>query len=177
MNIYKKNTKTKTVIILAIVAVLCIGGYFGYSYFFPSQEQQSTQEKANASDQTNPVTKQDVGSPVDGKSQSAAGSTKTTDQIPVSNSMAIAIDSLSQQNGLVTFSGTLSNPDPNGTCSAVFTSKIDKPVTQTFAPKDGKCGPSSLSENAFTSIGTWTLTLRYFTNDHQVSAQKNIEIK
>lgn len=165
------NKKSATPWIIAgilAVALLILVALFLFSH------QQSKVNQIPPHSVTTPQNKEGI---PPASSQGSSSSPSTTDQIPKSSSMSMAIDSVVEQNGSVTYSGTVGNPVAGGKCSAIFTSKIDKPVTDTPVFKNNTCGPSSVPSTEFTSLGTWTLTLRYFTNSTQVSASKDIEIR
>ncbi len=173
MNI-KKIPRTKLIITFIIIGVLLASAitYLVYTYSrhtAPVAQPQTQQTNASSNTKTGVTSSNgSVSTPV---------VDKTTNEIPVSTSMSISIDTLTEQNGTITYAGTVTNPVAGGICSAVFTSKINRPITLSPDYSTGRCGPGTISANAFTSIGTWTLTLRYFTNTTQVSVSKDINIQ
>ncbi len=101
---------------------------------------------------------------------------KNTTEVPVSTEVKLIIDQLSEDNGSVLYRATVTNPGESGTCSAEFTNPNSKPVTKVTDATGGICGPVSLSVNEFDSLGSWTLTLRYYTGDTQAVATKTLQI-
>ena len=173
MNI-KKTSHTKLIAILIIIGVLLVGAiaYFVYAY-----NKGNTSTTSPNTQQADPSINAKTGVDPSSGNTSTTTTDKTTNQIPVSTIMSISIDTLSEQNGNVTYAGTVKNPVPGGSCSAVFSSTINRPITLSPQYSNGTCGPDTISAKSFTSLGTWTLTLRYFTNSTQVSATKDINIQ
>ena len=167
MKIQTPLISTKKIIIGAVIALLVLVVVLGYVWYRTLTPQPNSATTPPSITDTTPK-----------QSSSLTPTTeKTTNQIPPSTVMTMTIDTLEEKNGTVTYSGTVTNPVPNGACSAVFSSKINRPVTSTPIYSNGTCGPASIPAADFTSIGTWTLTLSYFTNDSQVSASKDINIQ
>ena len=173
MNI-KNTSHTKLIVSLVTIGVLLAGTITYLVYTYSRHTAPVTQPQAQ---QTNPSTNTKTGVTSSNGSTSAPTTDKTTNQIPVSTTMSILIDTLTEQNGTVTYAGTVTNPVAGGICSAVFTSKINRPITLSPTYSAGKCGPGTVPASSFTSVGTWTLTLRYFTNTTQVSTSKDINIQ
>lgn len=99
--------------------------------------------------------------------------TTTSEQVPINDSLSVTIDSFTQINGMVNAIASTSN---NGTC--VFTYKPadgGKPVTRQTSITDKTC-TSSISENEFTYIGDWSLTVTYYNNSQKIEVQKNVTI-
>lgn len=179
MQIQKRfNIPKRKLIITAVVMALITTGVLGYAWYTyhasvstSSDTSQQLKDAANSSDKNNPQTKQ--GTPaVDGVNKDT-----TTDKVPVSLETTVAITQLSQQNGIVTYGAEVTNPGGIGTCSAVFASKISRPVTHDERITNGICGPTSIPETEFSSTGEWTLTLRYFSDNLQAVTTKTIQIK
>lgn len=106
----------------------------------------------------------------------AGDTSKNTGNIPVSPTTTINIDSVVQSDGMVTYNATIISPGGSGTCSAMFTKDGSKPVTRVSNTSSDKCGPVSIPELEFESVGVWTLTLRYYTNETQAIATKTVEV-
>lgn len=179
MRINKTNSKLPNLIIATSVVVLLGAALYGtYAHkVWPFNGQQSItaeQEAANNSDITN--SQQKTGADKATTNQDVDTS-KTTDEVPVAESTSVSITRLSQENGQVSYEAAITNPGATGSCSAVFTNKIAKPVTQVTPSSGDKCGPVHIPETSFSALGEWTLTLRYYTNDTQATATKTIEIK
>lgn len=102
---------------------------------------------------------------------------KDSSEIPESANVSLSIDSLKQADGRITYSATISNPAAKGTCSVVFTKDGSKPVTRVDETQTNKCGPISIPELEFESVGTWIMTLRYYSNNTQAVTTKTIEVR
>jgi cytoskeletal protein RodZ len=101
---------------------------------------------------------------------------KNTSDIPVSATTTISIDSIVQSGGMITYDATVVNPGDGGACSAVFTRDGSKPVTRVSNAHSDGCGPVSIPELEFESVGVWTLTLRYYINEVQAITTKAVEV-
>ena len=167
-----------TAIILSIVLVGCASAYAYLAHsnkWWPFLQANNTQQS-----------KQDVlsnNTPADKKSaptkntNSNVDATKTTDQIPNNPALSLTITKLEQKNGAVAYQAELNDKTQNGTCAAEFTSEGARPVTSTTSASNGICGPVSIPELQFTKIGDWKLTLRYYTNNTQVSTQQTFSVR
>lgn len=102
---------------------------------------------------------------------------KDSSEIPESTNVSLTIDLIEQANGRITYSATVSNPAGKGTCSVVFTKDGSKPVTRVDETQTNKCGPISIPELEFESVGTWIMTLRYYSNNTQAVTTKTIEVR
>lgn len=172
----KTNRKTPiiaTAVVLCILGIGIVGTYKLGIWPFHNRIQ-STIEEENKSDATNPQTK---ASPKGEITQDPALENKNTDEIPVSTETSVSITELSQNNGKVAYSAEIINPGTSGTCSAVFTNDVAKPVTRTTSTTSSACAKVEIPELEFSAVGTWTLTLRYYTNVTQAVATKTIEVK
>ncbi len=106
----------------------------------------------------------------------SGNTSKNTGDVPVSATTTININSVIQSDGMITYDAAVVNPGDNGTCSAVFTKDGSKPVTRVSNTHSDECGPVSIPELEFESVGMWTLTLRYYTNEAQAIATKTVEV-
>lgn len=174
MKINKQTKSKKPLIFLGII--ICLALLAGGIYYFVTAQSSSTHsagnDSQNAADKTIPSTKN--GTPA---SSPDVDNTKTTNDIPVAKETNVTIEKLSQENGSITYSATIGNPGESGTCSATFSNNTDRPVTRTTTAEGPSCGPVSIPEAEFSTLGTWTLTLRYYTNNTQAVATQTIEIK
>ena len=173
---YKNNRK---IIAISSLVIAIIVGYTATAYlkqlwpFMNATIQQSKDVPKTSSSDNNPTIKNNAPST---DSNTNVDSTKGTNQVPVSNALSLSITELLQQNGAVTYKADLSDKTMNGSCVAVYTTDGAKPVTSTTDAKSGVCGPVSLPEVGFSKLGEWTLTLRYYVNNTQVTASKAIDI-
>jgi hypothetical protein len=174
MKINKQVNSKKYLIIPGII--ICLALLAGGIYFFvvaqTSTPPAANNDAQNAADKTIPSTKN--GTPA---SSPDVDNTKTTDNIPVSKETTVTIKNLVQQDGSITYSATVENYGESGTCSATFTNDNDRPVVRTTAAEQSNCGPITIPEAEFSTLGKWTLTLRYYTNNTQAIATQTIEIK
>lgn len=172
---YSKRSRKKITLAIAICLTLIVGGtWLAHSFqMWPFQKQQSRPNvEKNNSDLTNPQTKDKI---VDKNKN--VDVTKTANEVPISEETTIKITQLTQSDGNVTYMATVTNPGKTGTCSAVFTNSTAQPVTKVTETSDGKCGPVSIPEAQFVAIGTWSLTLRYYSNNMQAVVTQEINIK
>lgn len=165
-----KQSSKKTVYILIAAAVLVlalltaglvwgIGGQFGQTSETQSnnEEQSDADKKANSN---NPNTTVDP--------------TLNTDQIPTTETFSISLDSLVNENDMVTYKASVTGAS-SGTCSASFTSDLGKPVVKTSETTDGTCS-GSYSVNEFDALGLWTLQLRFYANDLQATTTGEVNV-
>jgi hypothetical protein len=172
--------KTKLIILIgSILALLLIattvylvafkGNLLGWQPFgaTPAAVEPVTEDSPD----TNHGTKDDIDPETD----------KTTDEIPVSETLAATFVDLSQSNGQVAFTGSANDNNAGGTCSIVFSNPNDRPVSRsaTAAISDGKaiCGPILIPETEFSFLGEWTATFRYYSGDTQAVAERTINIQ
>jgi hypothetical protein len=174
MKINKQVNSKKYLIIPGII--ICLALLAGGVYYFVAAQTSTppavNNDAQNAADKTIPSTKN--GTPA---SSPDVDNTKTTDNIPVAKETKVSIKDLAQQNGSITYSATIENPGESGTCSATFTHDNDRPVVRTTTAEESTCGPVVIPEAEFSTLGQWTLTLRYYTNNTQAITTKTIEIK
>ena len=171
----KKNKKKLIALLLALAVIIVIGGYTWYSHHFqiwPFAPKDAKTVELNNSDATNPQTKDDANTQVKG-----VDPTKNSSEVPVSKDTTIQMTSLTQSGQQVVYSASIANPASTGVCSATFTKDGSQPVTKTETIYGSECGPSYISANSFDSVGTWTLTLRYYANDVQAVVTSTIEVK
>lgn len=175
----KQKSKSKIIWALLLVILLAFAGYVAYAYYYHhwpftnTQPEVTEQQKtiANNSDSQNPQTKDSVA--VSSKSDNV-DTQKTTDEIPVAQNLSVSIDSLKQTDSSVDYKATASQ-SVKGTCSATFTSDIGKPVVKNSETNDGVCS-GSVPILEFDALGTWKLTLRFYTDNTQAIATKDITV-
>lgn len=161
------------VAVSVVVLVLAMSGYYIYTLGkFKNAGNRSVSVDSNTVADT--ITKS--GS-ADTTVNDNVDTTKNTAEVPVSNETTLVITNLYQEGNNVIYQAKVTNPGASGTCSAVFTNSVSKPVTYTSNISGGDCGPFTLSINNFDSVGSWLLTLRYYSGNEQVVATKNIELK
>ncbi len=178
----KINTTKKRpfVPILAFMLIALLAGWLMYVYSThqwpftgtPASTTSSQHNNTSASDNQTLRQKKDI--PASPQSPNV-DTTKTTADIPVANNLSVAIDTVKADNNEVSYTATAKGT-MTGTCSAVFTSKLGKPVTITSDTTTGKC-QGSVSAMEFDALGTWTLTLRYYANNTQAVATSTVEVR
>lgn len=179
----KQQKKTKTMVISSIIILILLlvslsvyiigfkGSFFGWQPF------------SNTS-QPSPINPADTSTKPETTDENKGDSNtvnKTTDEVPVSEDLAINFTNLSQSGGFVIFSGSTNDTKNIGTCSILFTNPEDKPVTRSSAAikNNGKaeCGPIKIPETEFSLLGDWKATYRYYVNDAQAVVERTIKIQ
>jgi len=177
----KKTNKKRILIILTVVSLLLLIGFTAYAYsnntnlVDKSNEQNSTKEESTPD--TQPTSKssiddEDAKAPVQSDDVDI---TQPANEVPVAEKTTVTITELSQNNGNVSYRSDVSG-NQNGTCSALFESDRGKPVTRTTETANGSCA-ASIPAMEFDAPGTWTLTLRFYTDNTQAIAKKDIVIR
>lgn len=173
MKIQKKSHKKA--IVLSVIGVLLVAA--GAAAYFlatrPDDSASKAREKANSSDTQNPQNKENIPS---ADASSGVDPNKSTAEVPVKPEASLTISSLKQSNGEVSYAATFDGIDGDGTCSAQFTAPGAKPVTRTTKASGQECS-ASIPEMEFTQLGEWTLTVRYYNSNAQVTATKAINVK
>lgn len=173
MKIQKKSHKKA--IVLSVIGVLIVAA--GAAAYFlatrPDDSAVKAREKANSSDTQNPQNKKNIPS---SDASSGVDPNKSTAEVPVKPEASLAITSLKQSNGEVSYAATFDGIDGDGTCSAQFTAPGAKPVTRTAKASGQECS-ASIPEMEFTQLGEWTLTVRYYNSNSQVTATKAINVQ
>lgn len=180
MKITNKNKNKKRILILTItgaiiltVAIIYLGAFrgsiFGWQPFSPQEP--AINSDTQSSIDTSHGTKDD--------SINAPG--KTTNQIPVNDSIVASIDELTQKDGYIKFTGSVNNVESGGTCSVLFTNPNDRPISRTVATSisDNKsvCGPIVIPETEFSFLGEWITVFRYYVNETQAVVEGKILIQ
>jgi len=177
--IQRESTVSKKILVftLIIIALLVTTGVFAYTtktWPFSNNTIPTPANQSNNDDLQENATKDGDLSPNDIP-------TKTTDQIPVNDSISVTVDELTQSNGVIRFKATTTSSVHGGKCSLTLTNPNDKPVTRTVSASNSDsteiCGPIEIPEQEFSYLGEWTATIRYYINDTQVVATKAINIK
>lgn len=180
MNFNKKNSNRSRILyilaVLVVIGVLCTVALARHYQWGPFQqtaiEDLASREKQNKSDSTNPQSKDESAA-----SSKDVDKSKNTSEVPISETAKLEILKLAQENREVIYSAAVTNGSGGGTCSAVFTHELAKPVISTTSAHNGKCGPTSIPETEFSALGTWTLTLRYYTDNTQAVATQTVEVR
>ncbi len=180
----QKNKKKRTIYVVSAVVLALLGLLFvlektHVTDFVKNPFSKTVPTATTNAQKTDTANKND---PTEGNKTSqtttpGVDSSKSTSEIPSTSTLKATVDSLTQQNGVVTASVSLSDPSSSaGTCSFTFTKDQAKPVVRSVVASNLQCA-TSIPELEFSSIGQWVLTVRYFNNDAQASAQQEITIR
>ncbi len=171
-----KSVRIKKPLIIVITATVLIIGFGVTAYatnLWPFTKNEDTTSPL-LEDPNKNASKEDLTVPDE-------TSTKTTDEIPINTTIAASIDTLRETDTAVTFTGSVNNKEAGGKCSITFSNPDSKPVIRTAdATNNGEfsiCGPIEIPINDFTLLGTWSATFRYYINDMQAVASKDIVIQ
>lgn len=165
-----KNRKRIVSISVGLVILIVILVTFWFLYLRPTTSR-DPRTALNGSDPS-VVSKDRVATSASSKDVDI---TKGTSEIPTSTNTSIAINTLKQEGGQVTYSAIIKGTG-NGTCSALFSKDSSKPVSVT-TPAIGATCEGSVSDIEFDMLGTWTLTLRYYVDNQQAVATKEMDIR
>lgn len=154
-----------------VAAILFSIWYTHHFQIWPFHTKVNTVEK-NGSDLTNSQTKAKAG-----ETNKNVDTTKNTSEIPISTTTSVQITQLVQDDQKVTYSAKITDPSSSGTCSAVFTNPAAQPVTSVTTTSSDTCGPVSIPNAQFVTLGIWKLTLRYYADNLQAVATQEINIK
>jgi len=179
-NIASKNkNSSKKIVILIIVAILLVAT--GAAVYYLSQNNNSTDTTSNgtSNSQTDAVTDTD-GKGTDQPATLPNNSQDlTTDDVPVSTSASAVITRLEEKDSVVHFSAKVSGVKEVGRCVITFSTPNDRPVTKEFdAVKSGAdyiCA-IDVSSLEFSYLGKWSVNLRYYSGDTQVTVTSEVTI-
>lgn len=180
----KSYSRTKKIIIGASIVLLLVvssllyvyafnGNLFGWSI---SPHTTNPVIKTSPPPQITPSVTPATGASK-GSDQTGTTTPKDTSQIPVSTTSTVTITQLSEDANNVTATAAIANASQSGTCSFVFTNPYNKPITLQSSAVNSSCGPVSVPNNAFPSVGDWKLTVSYFYQNTQATAEQVIKIK
>ena len=182
MNVRSKQKRNPKLIITIVIAVVLVAGYSVTAYAahlwpFPddSSSTNTQTQQQDPSEGSDPSDKNNAPSTTSNKNVDA---TKTSNEIPENTTLTLTITDLSQDdnNGTINYTANLDDTNQTGSCVAEFTTDGAKPVTSTTNANQGVCGSVKIPDVEFTKLGTWTLTLHYYTNNTQVVATKTIDV-
>lgn len=177
----KSSFKRRRIIVLAVVIAL-IG--VGASAYYIVKSNQDAQEKQKALDRDRNASKTNGNAKTDviNKSKNSNGSSNglpenststMSNQVPTSSALSVSITSTSQANGMVNAGAKTSG---DGTCVFLYSAgDKDKPVTRQVLASGGNCS-TSISQNEFSYIGQWQLTVTYYNGGKKAEATQNVTI-
>lgn len=173
----RKNTNRKKLLLLFFVVLLAL--IVGALIYFGQQPGDDVSKKQDDSSKTT-TDKSDTPTETDNQKSPPPASpdvdpSKTTNEIPTSEAISVNISKLVQSGDVISYSADISGAT-NGKCSALFTSKMGKPVTRVTETTNGKC-TADISALEFDALGDWTLQLTFYSNNTQASTSKVITVK
>ncbi len=166
-------------IIVSIFLLLCVycgSAYKAHLWPFDGTSTTPTMTSDKIDSTTTPSPKA-----TNSTSSNSVDSQKTTNQVPLDNSLAATITQITEDDsGNILFAATVNGVN-TGTCVITFSNSNDKPhVTQVEATsKDASsaiCGPLSISSQDFSYLGQWNVNLRFYTDNQQVTTNGIINI-
>lgn len=103
----------------------------------------------------------------------------TTDDVPVSTSASAVITRLEEKDSVVHFSAKVSGTNELGRCVITFSTPNDRPITKEFdaikSASDYICA-IDVSSLEFSYLGKWSVNLRYYSEDSQVTVTSEVTI-
>lgn len=183
-SIKKPSSRLKLALFIATPIVICaaLALYYTETHhitdfiknpFYKATPSMTAQQKEQAT-KNDPTTS--TSAKADSQPASGVNKSQTTDQVPVSTTSSVAITNLSQTNGNVNITATITNPATSGVCTATFTKSGAKPVVRTINTSNNTCS-ASISELEFSMVGDWQVQVDYFANNTQATATGTITIK
>jgi hypothetical protein len=162
------HKKSLIIILLIIITAGAIGGGLVYARRHNQNSAKPTvvDQKKNAPKQT---------------AAQAAEDNKTSQDVPVSADLSVTNVRASEQGSAVSASADIGGAkDVSGNCVFTFSNDLAKPVVRQVAPTGGasdlSCNTGDINNVEFSVIGTWKLTVNYYTNNQQASGTGSIDI-
>lgn len=180
LTLRKSSSRRRRVIIFVVILALIgvgAGTYYVIKTNQDAQEKQKALDKDREAAGNNSAKKSDVSK---NKTSNNSGSglpenstSTTSNQVPTSSALSVNITSTSQANGLVSASAKTNG---DGTCVFLYSAgDKDKPVTRQVSTSGGNCS-TSISQNEFSYLGQWQLTVTYYNGGKKAEASKNVTI-
>lgn len=186
MKITKKGNRLKPSLLLLAASMLVIVSYLGvasvYGLWPISDKKIENSKVAPAESSTDGSSskanlEEDDGATVskEGEESQHVDSTKPSADIPQSSSLSVVIGLLENKNSYVNYAATVKGAK-KGTCSALFTSAIGKPVSHVYDTSNGTC-EAHIPDVKFDTYGTWKLTLRFYNNNTQAKDEASLTLR
>lgn len=175
----KSKKKFVLVIIIIIIALLVSGGII-YTRRL-AQERARTEQKirdeAQIDSSKKDVQTEDKIENSDSKNTNLPtnSTSKTSDQVPISDALSVSISNTSQSNGIVSAAIKITGSDENGTCVFTYSTPGDRPVVQEVTSSNNIC-QSNIPEVQFSKIGVWNLNVTFYQNNARAEASQNVTI-
>jgi hypothetical protein len=157
---------------LLVIALALVAGYFVFA------NRTSNTTDGNTNDPTVKTAKTEA--PV--KTQQDSGSqdsSATSQDIPSSSTLGIAIDSFGQASGIVTSKATVAGAASSGSCVFSFTTTDGKPVVKEVASTQSgsmQACTVAVSEVEFDKIGSWNLAVTFYKDNTKTTATQDVQI-
>ena len=165
----KKSRKIYLVPVLLVCLAIGLTSFFLWKNY--SEDKSKAQQKINDEAQTESAKNTAVTeTPLEQKTNPSGADTKQ--DIPQADAN-IVINSVSQSNGQVSSSATLSSG--NGDCIFTYTIDQDKPVTRRTSSVNSIC-TSSAPEVEFSRLGEWSLNVTAYMGGKKTEANKSVTI-
>ena len=173
-----RRSKFLRIISICFAALLLIGG--GLYALEKTRVTNIVQDPFYVSDEqkTEDATKNDPTNNGKGDAMNTEGvdSNKSTDDIPQSTTASISINSTTQSSGTISTDISIENNSQNGVCSFTFTKENARPVVRSVDTSSNSC-KVSIPEQEFEMIGTWNLSVHYFSNNTQATAEGTVSVR
>lgn len=159
----------KTLVISLTVLLLGAGcaGFYLVTHKNATSSEPVAPQKQNAPNQT---------------PEQAKAADKTAQNTPMSPTISVGQPKSTQAQGNVTGQVQITGTDntTTGTCVFTYENDIAKPVIRQVAAKDAgssmTCNSGAIPEVEFSAVGTWKLTVRYFTDNQQAVNSTDVVI-
>lgn len=174
-----RSKRAKILFTLLVIAILLVGaGTIFFTYKSHEADKAAMTQKSKDEAQTESAKKTDANNSSDPKT---TPSTDTTSQeIETTDAVTVALGSLSQSNGTVNASATMTNASADGVCVFLFTTEGDKPVTRevnsSMTGQQRTCS-TSIPEVEFSKLGTWKLNVTFYLNNQKSEASEDVTIR
>lgn len=167
----KKSSSRRRKIIIFVVILALIGVGVG-AYYYPKIYNQESTEGQQVDETDNSAKKDDTNkTPSEGLPDNS--SSVTSDQVETNSEMSVDIISASQSNGMVRAAASTSG---SGSCVFLYSPEDGgKPVSKTVSVSGSTCNFST-SQNEFTYLGQWKLTVTYYNGGKKAEASQNVTI-
>lgn len=169
----KKSSKKRTVLLLSLLAAVLVVGVAVALYIQSQNNNNQNKQQPSESSKQDLIDKDKDGVSVPSEGLPANTTDTTSEDIPIDNSLSVEISSVSQTGGMVNAVAAVTS---NGTCVFLFQpADGGKPVTQQVNVANKKCS-TKISQNEFSYLGNWKLTVTYYNNGNRAEAIKNVTI-
>ena len=177
-SIYRKkrffNRRNLLMALLVTALISCGTFYFiNQSSSHDKKDQERAKTNKRGGGKANAEAKRKTSSDNSGNGLPENSESTTSDQVPNSSSLSVNITSASQSGGLVRASAQTNS---GGTCVFLYKPGDNgKPVTRQVDVASNNCSVS-ISQNEFSYLGHWDLTVTYYSGSKKAEAGQNVTI-